>query len=266
MWGVSFGSAIRSLENLPELFDHDISFIELPARERAFLDPIYSVVTARGMLASLHLPSPELAQANKYIYDTKTSVEVVKYLELLEPFFAFPYQLEYIVVHYPLITKTVDIGTASLLNSQFLHGLSRLSACYGRKLFLENIAGHPVFCTAEHIQQALLRTDGYCFDLGHAHTACVVYPQVSRDQVWENFNRNGKAMRAIHLYNTTNLLGGKYQYNVHYPLIKSFSSYPGFMSYETIIKKIKELPSLSYVIFEPQREAYLSAKSFGDFF
>lgn len=250
IWGVSFGSAIVDIANLGEVLSFPIDLIEMPATYKQKLKSIYNFAKANSLITSLHIPSPELVNEFPFIIDTRTECEVVKYLREIDNYFYLPYDYEYVVIHFPLITKMENKEQAAKLNSLFLDGICDIAKKHGIKVYLENIAVSRFFCTAEDYKSVLSKVSGYCFDIGHAYTM-----EGFGNQLIRNFDINSNSIQCIHLYNTVKKTDEKYRKGIHYPFHID-NEYEGFMDVDNIISHIKKLKNLQYIIFEPHREQY----------
>lgn len=259
--GVSYGSAIKDPDNINELRQWSIEFMEIPLSKDAFrLKPLAS---SMGYEIALHIPSYELIDRYPFLMNTESINQISKYVDSITAMIESVGVCSYVVAHYPLISRLK--GEEYLrLNEYYLARLDKLRKNASVQLFIENVAVHPEACLPECYCEAMNYCDGLCLDVGHAYTVYQTMfgksPDIDFVDEFLRILRND--IRAVHLYNTTNNTASGNEFGLHYPFVQMNSN--GFMDVEAVGKQILQLPHLHFVIHEPHRIT-LDQKSTFDF-
>lgn len=268
--GVSYGSAIQKPEHMAELFQWEVHVVELPLSSMSL--QLKQIAARFGIRAALHFPSKEMVARMPFILDVRNGDQIRCCLEAAELILRKDQNWEYLVAHYPIITKHTDPDTVQRLNMEYLFGLRRIAERYDVSVFLENVAVHPQICFPEAYEAAVQMCDGFCLDVGHAHTmdAILFKKECMRSYAEDFFRLLAPYIRCIHLYNAANRLTGDYSCRKHYPYF-DYGIDLGFMDTAWLEQQILQLPNLQYVIHEPHRDELLMHQkldfgSFGSFF
>lgn len=266
--GVSFGSAICEIDNLNELENCNYDIIEVPLSIDKRYSSVLLFAKERNMKVALHIPSREMVQVFPFILDTRTQSQVDLYIKYVSECLNQNLYREmipsYIVVHYPLISKTEDVSLRIKLNSYFLNAISKCINNKSIPLFLENISVDPECIYGRDYKNVLSNVDGICFDIGHAHTAnCFLNRQITADLVDEMFFELSDNIKCVHLYNTVCQECLEYSPKLHYPFGLIPNLEPEFMNESHIIECLMNLPELQYIIYEPHRIQAIKYGGFG---
>lgn len=266
--GISYGSAICEYKNILDLIDQQISLIEIPFGEDECFYKIIEFVKNSNMRYSLHVPSYQMIKALPFILDTRTFMQVEQYVQFVSDFLdkqsSLDFQPEYIVAHFPLISKEKDLIVRRDLNRYFLSQISNCIRTHQISLFVENIAVDHMFFCGKDYKKILPLVDGICYDIGHSHTAeFILNTPIKYDLIDEMFTELFEQIRCIHLYNTVKNPNNGYYPQIHYPfgIFTSFQS--NFMNENILMMSINKLPNLKYIVYEPHRSQALKYGSFG---
>lgn len=269
MTGVSFGAAIHKFKNILEVLNHQIDLIEIPFGARDYFN-IVEFAKKHSMNYSLHIPSYEMIEIFPFILDTQTIEQIDQYVQFVSDFLekqkASELKPSYIVMHFPLISKVEDLTLRKKINQYFLIQMSYCIKKYNIPMLIENVAVDQAFFHGDDYKSILSEADGICFDIGHSHTAeHILKISLSTDLVDEMFTKLSDHIQCIHLYNTVKIPCNDYSPKIHYPFGVINYEQSGFMNEELITARIKKLPNLKYIIYEPHRSQMLKYGSFGSF-
>ena len=264
--GISYGSMIQNTKNLHHTSGWDVSVLEIPLS----IDTknIRKMTASHIPCFSLHIPSFELIDQFAFVRDFQNDRQVLLYLEQVKVLLEENIGAEYLVAHYPLKSTSRDMDLMIRLNRLYIDKLNQFCSDLHIRLFIENVAVNCVYYRPEIYLNTLDKSDGICFDIGHAHSMDMVLfdKKTKNDYVEQFFNLYKEQIKCIHLYNCTNSRSTPYSFGIHYPFGLVQSGF-GFMNERYIRDRIASLPCIEYVIHEIHRDVFDFEHSydFGEF-
>ncbi len=261
-YGISYGSAIKDYSNISEVLGMEVSFLEIPLSQQEDIDKIIEFAIKFNFGLAAHIPSQNLINKLPFILSFDEPRQITGYLELVDACLDCYANYKYLVAHFPVHCYCSPEKNL-MLNELYLAGLQQICREFGLPLLLENVVITDTICLPEHYSKYLNSEVKLCYDIGHAHTLRSVLPQMPKmDYVSGFFIHHRENIKAIHLYNVSS--ASFMDSKVHLPLISEPINRPELMSYSDVAARIKELPTLEYIIFEPHREVYLDYGTIGD--
>lgn len=266
--GLSFGAAVGDVQGLSLPMTERFSFFEIPIASNAFDSPIVQHLKTRCKAYALHSPSNELISNIPSFFDMQSISQVEKMLAFISEGFQRAVDVmqsspHYLVFHYPLFSSLED-REFERIHDHYLNGLNELGDRFHVPLLVENIAVDSRFCTARHYRGILDRTDGMCFDMGHAYTMGTVLCDPQYDgQLSEMADMLCDNVRAVHLYTTVRKDLAPYSHTRHYPFLPEFSENDGFLPRSWVLNILKSFRNLNTIVYEPHRIEAERFESFG---
>ena len=231
--GISYGSLIRSINNLSDSSGWNCTLLEIPLSKSTKI--IRRMITPNSF--SLHIPSLELIQEMPFLTDFANKNQVLTYIKKLSVLLEENRGAKYLVAHYPLSMSSSDPALIYSLNYIYIRELEKLCSQNNIKLYVENVAVNKIYYKPEIYNDILDYVSGICFDIGHAFSMDMVLFERNTDSqyVEDFFSLYRKNIKCIHLYNCTKLKNTPFSFGFHYP----FGSVPngyGFMNEKNIKK------------------------------
>lgn len=264
IYGISYGAAIQSEKKLREVQTEQMGLIELPFGEYENHSEVRQYIKKKELQFGIHVPSQYFIEKLPFYNDMRTKEDVKKLVDFIDEHLSMGTFAKYLLVHLPLHSKLTDAEKIIELNVYYVTLLKNITMKYGLLLLLENVAASKYFYESELYLELLDENTKICFDIGHAHTIQYWIKEADKkDYVMEYFHAFRDHIVGVHLYNTT-CREGEYQPHMHYPFLPIFKATDGFMNYDDIVKELRQLKNLTYIIYEPHKELYEQYHSLGN--